>query len=593
MAPRPIAIGHVDGRKVRLSGDRRATHMHVMGASGQGKSKFLEHCIREDILAGHGVCLIDPEGDLYENIVAWCASLRLHETTYRRRIHLFDPSNPDWRFRFNPLFVHEREKPRHRVDNVIEALAQVWGGEDSRNTPAIRNTIRAILTVLMSKGYSLAEAFYLTSTADHDQIVAYLTHNLSDPIVAEIWDGYRHMAETAKRDHLTEFGGSRRRFAELLGDEEIRETLSAYDDPIDFRACMDNGDIVLINLSPAAMGDDPARAFGALFVRELFYCASRRDPKTAQQKPFYAYIDECADFLTSDITRILARSRKRGLHVILAHQWLEQLRVRGDDIYQGVMSIQNKVIFGGISDEDAVILADQLFRSEYDLEIPVQTLVKPGVVGYRRTWLENWSESEGTSDSVAEGTSSGESLGDILGAAVSQTATPIYDAFGFPTGQTVVSLGAANSTTQSRGVSSVQTTTHVHVESTSRSRGGSEALEPILKDLPGAVHGLENVRHMAVARLRDIPPRHAVVKGSAAPSFDITTFAVKEPTVTPRMIESFTHSVLERSPYSIPVATARTNLLNRQKQLIHEARTFPGGYAAHPLTQPEDDDGLG
>ncbi len=567
--------------------------MHVMGASGQGKSKFLEHCIREDILAGHGVCLIDPDGEVYENIIAWCASLRLHETSHRRRIHLFDPTNPHWRFRFNPLYVHEREKPRQRVDNVIEALAQVWGGEDSKNTPAIRNTIRAILTVLMSKGYSLAEAFYLTSTADHDQIVAYLTHNLSDPIVAEIWDGYRHMAETAKRDHLTEFGGSRRRFAELLGDEEIRETLSAYDNPIDFRACMDNGDIVLINLSPEAMGDDPARAFGALFVRELFYCASRRDPKTAQQKPFYAYIDECAEFLTSDITRILARSRKRGLHVTLAHQWLEQLRERGDAIYQGVMSIQNKVIFGGISDEDAVILADQLFRSEYDLEIPVQTLVRPGVVGYRRTWLANWSESEGMSDSIAEGTSVGETLGEIIGAIASQTTTPAYDAFGFPTGQTVVSTGTADSATQSRGLSSVHSTTHVHVESASHSQGRSEALEPILKDLPSAVHGLENVRHMAVARLRNIPPRNAVVKGSATPSFDITTFVVKDAVVTQRMIDSFTNRVLEKSLYSVPVATARAVLLDRQKQLIHNARTFPGGYAAHPLASEADDDGLG
>ncbi len=593
MSPRPIAIGHVDGRKVRLSGERRATHMHVMGASGQGKSKFLEHCIREDILAGHGVCLIDPEGDLYQDILAWCASQRLHETSHRRRIHLFDPSNPDWRFRFNPLYVHDREKPRDRVDNVIEALAQVWGGEDSRNTPAIRNTIRAILTVLISKGYSLAEAFYLTSTADHDQIVAYLTHDLSDPIVAEIWDGYRHMAQTAKREHLTEFGGSRRRFAELLGDAEIRETLSAYDNPIDFRACMDNGDIVLINLAPEAMGHDSARAFGALFVRELYYCASRRDPKTAKQKPFYAYIDECPQFLTNDITEILARSRKRGLHLILAHQWLGQLRKQSDAIYEGVMSIQNKVIFGGIADEDAVILADQLFRSEYDLEIPVQTLVKPGVVGYRRTWLENWSESEGVSDSVAEGTSVGETLGEIIGAMTSLTSTPAYDAFGFPTGQTVVSTGATGSTSQSRGSSSARSTTQVHVESSSRSEGRSETLEPILKDLPGAVHGLENVRHMAVARLRDIPPRHAVVKGSAAPSFDITTFAVKDAVATPRMIDRFTSRVLEKSPYSVPVTTARAVLLDRQKQLIHAARTFPGGYAAHPLAGEADDDALG
>lgn len=301
-------------------------------------------------------------------------------------------------------------------------------------------------------------------------------------------------------------GGSRRRFAELLSDAEIRETLSTYDDPIDFRECIDNGDIVLINLSPEAMGDDPARAFGALFVRELFYCVSQRDPTEAQQRPFYAYIDECADFLTNDMTRILARSRKRGFHVILAHQWLQQLRDRGDAIYHGVMSIQNKVIFGGVSDEDAVILADQLFRSEYDLEILVQALTKPGVVGFQRTWLNNWSESEGASDSRAEGTTEGETSGDISGATTSQTLTPVYDAFGFPTSQSVVATGAADSAVSSRNQSSTRSSTQVHVENAASSRGASEALEPMLKDLPGAVHGLENVRHMAVARLRDIPP---------------------------------------------------------------------------------------
>jgi len=588
----PIPIGRTDGRKVRLSERRRATHMHVMGASGQGKSKFLEHCIREDILAGHGVCLIDPEGDLYESIVEWGASLRMHETMHRRRVHLFDPTNPDWRFRFNPLFVHPGEKSRHRIDNVIAALAQVWGGEDTRNTPAIRNTLRAIFWVLTVKGYSFAEAFYLTTTTDHAQVVASLTHDIRDPIIAEIWDGYRLMASDAKREHLAEFGGARRRLAELLSDAEIRETLSAYEAPIDLRACMDNGDIVLINLSPAALGDDPARAFGALVVRELFYCASRRDPKTAQEKPFYAYIDECGDFLTTDIESILARSRKRGLHVILAHQWLEQLRQRGEGIYQGVMGIQNKVIFGGISDEDAVILADHLFRTEYDLEIPVAALTKPSVVGYRRTWLNNWSESEGESESHAVGTTEIETTSDVTGASFSETVSPTYDAFGFPVSQNVVTtVSAANSAT-GHGQSVAHSTTHVHVKSHSESYGASETFEPILAHLPGAVHSLENVRHRAVARLRDIPPRRAVVKGAATPSFDIETFPVAAPVVTERMINNFTAAVLERSPYTIPAEDARVILHDTQRQLFHDARRFGGGHEPHPLLDDEDD-GLG
>ena len=593
--PRPIPIGKADGRDVRLEYLRRATHLHVMGASGQGKSKFLEHCIREDILAGHGVCLIDPEGDLYEDTVAWCAKHRMNQT---HKIHLFDPSEPGWRFRFNPLHLHDGEKPRHRVDNVIEALAQVWGGEDSRNTPAIRTTLRAIFTVLIDHGYTLAEAFYLTSTIDPYRIVEYLTSKIENPIIAEIWDGYKAQMndDRSHREHAIEFGGSRRRFGELLGDDEIRETFAAYEDPIDFKQCMDDGDIVLINLSPEAMGDDPARAFGALFVREMFYCASRRNPKEAQEKPFFAYIDECGEFLTRDISRILARSRKRGLHVILAHQWLEQLREQGNSIYHGVMGIQNKIIFGGISDEDAVIMADQLFRDEYDLEMPITALTKPGVVGYRRTWLNNWSRGDSHTDMQSESwgevVSSSTASGKSEGTSVSQ----VYDDYGFPTGFMTVANSGVSTTVDARGVASFHSTSEGTADTQSATEGASEALEPILKDLFGSVHSLENVRHLAIARLRGIPPRNAVVKGAASPSFDITTYPVEPVSVPPENVEAFKARVFLSSPYTVPVEEAKSKLQLKYHELYKSAITFDGAYRPGPEVieaEVEEDDGLG
>ena len=575
--------------------------MHVIGASGQGKSKFLEHCMREDILAGHGLCLIDPEGDLYENILKFCLEIGI-EKFGKRKLHLFDPSEQDWRFRFNPLHVHEDEKPRHRVDNVIEALAQVWGGEDSRNTPSIRTTVRAIFSALVARGYTLAEAFYLTSTFDPYQIIEYLTHDIENPIMREIWDGYRQSADTARREHMIEFSGSRRRLSELLSDDEIREILAAYDNPIDFRQVMDNGDIVLINLSPEAMGDDPARAFGALLVRELFFCSSRRNPAEAQKKPFFAYIDECAEYLTKDISRILARSRKRGFHVILAHQWLEQLREQGSAIYHGVMGIQNKVVFGGLSDEDAVIMADQIFRSEYDLEIPIQALTKPGVAGYRRTWLNNWSasesisrtetETEGESDSVMEGTSSISSTGINESTAVAQ----VYDEDGWPSGSYTVTTGEGTVSVDAMGISSGSGHTTVRSHSTSISEtsssgeGASEALEPILKNFVGGVHSLENVRHMAVARLRSIPPRNAVVKGFNTPTFDISTFDVKPTLVSDGEYRRKKQQVLAASPYTIESGQAKQLMEQVRLQLKDLARDFD---PVTPDATGDDDDELG
>ena len=561
MTAKPVPIGLSDGRPVQLSVKRRSTHLHVMGASGQGKSKFLEHCIRRDIIAGHGVCLIDPEGDLYESIVKWLAKEKFHETLFTRKIHLFDPSNPEWRFRFNPLFVHQNEKQRHRIDNVIEALSQVWGGEDSRNTPAIRTTLRAIFTVLIKHGYSMAEAFHLTSTEDPYQIVEYLSRNINDPIIDEIWRGYRMMMQDrAGREHQIEFGGARRRFTELLGDAEIREVFAAYTDPIDFRQCMDNGDIVLINLSPEAMGDDPARAFGALFVRELFYTSSRREPADAQQKPFFVYIDECAEMLTSDISRILARSRKRGLHVILAHQWLQQLREQGDAIYHGVMGIQNKVIFGGISDEDAVIMADQLFRSQYDLEMPVEALNRPAVAGYQRVWLNNWSKSESETEAHIETESWGSSTATALGASSGEGMAQIYDEDGFPTGTYSISTASGESVVEATSSTVANAVTDSFAKSFGESVGASEAYIPILKEMVTAVHSLDNVRHRAIKRLRDIPQRHAVVKGSAVPAFDIVTYDVSPVEVSPLLLKDFTQSVLSSSPFTIPAIEAQKSL---------------------------------
>ena len=583
-----IPIGTSDGRKVYLSPERRSVHLHVIGASGQGKSKFLEHCIREDILHGHGVALIDPEGDLYESILRFCVEIGV-DTDTNRKLHLFDPTEPDWRFRFNPLYVHPGEKPRHRVDSVIEALAQVWGGEDSRATPSIRTTIRAIFSALIQRKYTLAEAFYLTSTFDPYQIVEYLTWNIENPILQEIWEGYRHSAEKSRREHMIEFSGSRRRLSELLSDDELREILAAYESPIDFRQVMDNGDIVLINLSPEAMGDDPARAFGALLLREMFYCASRRNPQEARHRPFYCYVDECADYLTSDVSRILARARKRGFHLILAHQWLEQLREKGQAIYHGVMGIQNKVVFGGLSDEDAVIMADQLFRSEYDLEVPIEALTKPGVAGYRRTWFHNWSSSETTgtveTETTFEGTSESVSLGESSSTSVIQN----YDENGFPTGSYTVTTGSGQMSVDSRGISSGVGYSTSSVSMRSESKGASEGLEPILNNFVGGVHSLDNVRHMAIARLRSIPPRNAVVKGFDTPTFDIATFRVKEPTVGESELATKKSRILANSPYTIEASKARQVMNSRQQELTKAAHLFDPDVAGHD----SDDDGIG
>jgi hypothetical protein len=363
------------------------------------------------------------------------------------------------------------------------------------------------------------------------------------------------------RDFLHEFGGPRRRLLELLHDDHLREMFGQATHSIDFRRCMDEGDVVLVNLSEKALDEGRARALGALLIREMFLVAKRRDADFARKHPFYLYIDECGQFLTSDINSMLAQTRKFGLHAILAHQWLEQLREASPAVYAAVMGIQNKVVFGGLSDIDAHLLADELFRSEYDIEMPVAALIKPTVTGYVQTWLHNWAESSSEGEVEGESASSSE--------ATSESSAQYFDEYGYPVGG--ISAATGNSASASEGSSSS------YVSMRSRSEGASEAYLPQLEDRPSAVHSLESVRHLAVKRLRDLPAQNAVVKGTDLPSFDMTTFNIDKPIAHPDSVASFVRRAMRDSPYALPAAEAQRAIAQRASQLALEIKGWKIG----------------
>jgi hypothetical protein len=555
MCAKRITFGLSKGKKVWLDPKRRSTHLHVIGGSDMGKSRFLEHMIREDILAGHGLCLIDPHGSLYHSLVDWCADVRADKFA---NIHLIDPSQTDWCTGFNPLAKYVEEKPLHRVDSMLEALAQVWGGEDSMGTPSIRSVLRAVLTILIDNDQTLAEAFPLTRLHDENALRDYFTAHIDNPIVKEMWDGYQFQAARAPREFSIEFGGPRRRLFELLHDEQLRQMFGQVEHALDFRKIMDGNEVVLVNLSEEAIDEKRGQALGALLVRELFLVAKRRDVKFAERNPFYLYIDECAQYLTRDISKLLAQTRKFGLHAILSHQWLEQLRSASPEIYAAVMAIQNKVVFGGLADADAELIANELFRTEYDIEMPVHSLIKPTVTGVVQTWLHHWSEtnSEGEVDTDGESTSSSESIG------VSQ----LYDEDGYPMGGFTGTSG-----TDASGSSS---SSHATSSSHSRTDGESEAYIPQFENLPSAIHSLETVKHLAIVRLRSLPPRHAIVKGTMLPSFEITTYPTHPKIVANMSRNEFRNRLLSSSPYSLPTEQARQHMLERNQALHIEAGTW-------------------
>jgi type IV secretory pathway VirB4 component len=161
---RGLVLGATEtGKLLGLKASVRTTHMHVLGASGRGKSYFLEYLIRQDIRNGDGVCVIDPHGTLYHNILAWCASQ--HLVISWDHLVLLDASAPGWAFGFNPLNFAGADIS-YCVDSMVHACAQVWGGEDTATTPLLKRALRGIFHVLAEHKLTLLEAIYLISERD-------------------------------------------------------------------------------------------------------------------------------------------------------------------------------------------------------------------------------------------------------------------------------------------------------------------------------------------------------------------------------------------------------------------------------------------
>ena len=571
--PRSITIGKNRGKKINLSPTDLSTHLHVLGASGKGKSKELEYIIRQHIINRHGLCLIDPHGNLYDDVVRWCAHEDLHRD---RTIHLINPNLRDWTVGFHPLRLEQDIDPVLRVDAAVNACAQVWGGEDTNKTPLLKKCLTAIFYTLALRGLTLTEAIELASATDPYSLRKYLTDGIDDPLFRSVWDDLNGLN---RREFTEVFSSTNNRLVEFLKAPTIRNMLGIGEQAIDFKQCMDNDEIVLVNLAPGkTVSRDNARLLGTLITNDLFSLACTRDIATAEEHPFYLVIDECYDFLSDDIESMLDQTRKFGLHVTLSHQRLGQLRKAGDHIYNGVMAgAQTKLVFGGLEDDDAEIMARQMFRAEFDLDQPKDILTRPTTVAYEIDWL--YGEADGEADTWSDTVF--DTAAAIGNAGVSQT----FDADGNPVGTTQIA-----------------TEGDVLGSGTGRTRGGArthtetrhQTLRPVLEDRPTAVKDFNEVVHDAIVRLRELPRQNAILKPIGRKSRRVWIPDVKKARASDETVEAFTRQALTDSTYAIPTNEVVTRIAARHDDLVLKAEAWeftdePAKVTAEDNDKEDDD----
>lgn len=382
------------GKPLSWSLRARLEHTLVIGTTGAGKTRLIEHAARQDVVDGRAVIVIDPHGShpgsLYRSFLGW-----LHKSGYTRSriIHLIDPNAGSHVTGMNPLARPSEEYEATVIAEAMqEAIERVWGEENMDSKPTMQRTLSAVLTALTELGLTLAEAKLLFDPNDRDGVREWIVANLHNDEAREELEYLHSIASEARgrQEFRQELVGPRNRLAKLTRDAAIR-AMVGQQRTIDFRAALDEGHIILANLSPGPRaGDKAMQLVGRLLTRLAFFNTVRR---SSPERGAFLYADECQLYLSGDVSRMLAEARKFGLGCVLASQSLASFRIAGDDIVDAVKNMCNTKIALRIKNpEEAEELAEMLFK--YDLEMPVRALTKPTVVGHRVIRLRGAGHSE-------------------------------------------------------------------------------------------------------------------------------------------------------------------------------------------------------
>lgn len=396
---RPTLLGHdANNEHYGFTKKQRENHTHVIGSTGTGKSKFLELMIRQDIENRNcGMCLLDPHGKLYEDILAYVATTK---SSLADRIVTFNPFNDlDSIVGFNPI-PSDQGRFDYIEENFISACLKAWGQDDIHETPRITRWLQNIVHTLLMNDMTLLESAALLSSERDNVMRQQMISSVVDERVRIDW---LQFIEANLRDRNNLIEGAGNRLNSFLNNEIIRLVVGQRETVLNLADIMKEGKILLINLHDerGRVPHPSAKMLGTMIISELYRLIQLRDWKDPKLKHFYVYIDEFAQYVTRDIGRTLEEVRKFKASFVLAHQHLAQLKREDEYLYASVMTnCKNKVVFGGLSEDDADLMNKEIQTGFIDLKSikHEQMRIRERHIESRRlVRQEQYSESEGSS----------------------------------------------------------------------------------------------------------------------------------------------------------------------------------------------------
>ncbi len=321
-----LALGALErGGVVRLPSSQRARHCYLLGATGTGKSTLLFNMIRQDIESGEGVCLIDPHGDLYDQVMCsiperrWrdvvlldatdethCPGVNLLERSTNRRLQAVEMS----------FITNEMVQIFDRLYDL-----KITGG------PIFEQYMRNALLLAMDNEYADATLVDVPLVFESSEFRSFLKKGCRNAIVRSFWSRQAEQAHgEVSLSNIAPYITSK--LNQFTSNALIRPIIGQVKSTVDFRRVMDKRRILLVNLAKGVLGGLDTQLLGMLIIGKLFTAAmGRGSAKT--RTPFYVYIDEFQNFTTDTVAHLLSEARKFGLHLTLANQNLAQLRDSG------------------------------------------------------------------------------------------------------------------------------------------------------------------------------------------------------------------------------------------------------------------------
>src|SRR3989338_6257016 len=292
--------------------DRRR-HLYIIGKSGVGKSKLLELLIRQDLVYGHGLCLMDPHGDVIETILDFIPENRINDVV------LINPPDMDYPASFNPLSNIDPAFKHQLAQGLIEVMEKQFG---ANWTPRLEHVFRFTVLALLDYPDATMRGIIsmLTDRPYRQRVIEYITDDMVKRFFAVEFADWSEKFDTDAIIPLVN------KLGQFLSMPMLRNIFAQKENKVDFEDIMNSKKILLINLAKGKIGEENSSFFGSMFVTKMKQAGMRRAEMPEEKRTdFYLYVDEFHNIVTASFMNLFSEARKYGLNLTVAHQYIGQL----------------------------------------------------------------------------------------------------------------------------------------------------------------------------------------------------------------------------------------------------------------------------